>query len=382
MIIVLFLGWGILYADRTTLYPLLPVVAQSLGITSAQAGTLSSMYFLFYVLLQIPSGVAADRWGAKRVLMVMYALLGIGVLGTGLFGGAFSLLLLFSALHGFGAGAYYPCCYGTLLATVPHEKRGVSSGFIGMGMALGILGGMAASGPLYTLFDSYRTPFVILAVPTFLMIPLFQRAIPETRTANAPSWNTYLSLFRDWDLWKINGAMFCSLYGFWVATTWGPTFLQAERGFSLTQSGLYTGLVALAALPAGVLWGKLSDRFGRKKLALFILSASAVALFLLTKAESASEVIAAFLFFGAFSNSAVSPVAVAWMGDIVTRKYPGSMNAAVGFFNGTIMSSAIVAPLLSGILRDMTGSLIPSILAACALLAGGTVLFLLTPERS
>lgn len=193
MIAALILGWAVLYADRTALYPLLSVIADTLGITSTQAGAITSAYFLFYVLLQIPSGLAADRWGAKRVLMSMFALSGLGILGFGLFGTSFSLLVFFSALHGLGAGAYYPCCFGTMLSTVPAEKRGISSGLIGMGMALGILGGMAVSGPLYQFFGNYRTPFLLLAVPTALMLPLFKKYLPDVKNESSPSLAVYKS---------------------------------------------------------------------------------------------------------------------------------------------------------------------------------------------
>jgi predicted MFS family arabinose efflux permease len=61
VILALILGWAVLYADRTALYPLLSVIADSLGISSASAGAITSAYFLLYVLPQIPSGFAADR---------------------------------------------------------------------------------------------------------------------------------------------------------------------------------------------------------------------------------------------------------------------------------------------------------------------------------
>ncbi len=379
MIPALILGWAVLYADRTALYPLLSVIAGDLGVSSVQAGAITSAYFFFYSLLQIPSGLAADRWGGKRVLIAMFALSALGLLGFGLMGSSLPLLLLFSAVHGFGAGAFYPCCFGTMLSAVPPRKRGLSSGLIGIGMALGILGGMATSGPLYHFFGNYRTPFVFLAVLTLIMLPVFVKFLPPGRAGGSPSLAAYKKLFCDKDIWKINLASFTSLYGFWTAATWGPTFLQAERGFSLSQSGLFTGLIALTALPGGVLWGRLSDRLGRKRMSLTVLPVSAAALFIITRAESPAAIIAALLFFGLFSNTAFTPISVAWIGDIVACRYPGSMGAAVGFFNGLIMSSAVAAPLVSGFLRDVTGSLAPAILAGALLMAGGSVLIAFTP---
>ncbi len=87
------------------------------------------------------------------------------------------------------------------------------------------------SGPLYEFFGHYRPPFLVLAVPTVLMLFAFIRFLPDTRkSSGSPSLSVYLRLFKDRDIWKIYMATFCSLYGFWAAATWGPTFLQAERG--------------------------------------------------------------------------------------------------------------------------------------------------------
>ncbi len=140
MIVVLILGWAVLYADRTALYPLLSVIAETLGISSAQAVPSPAHTSLLRPPAD-PQRTRRGQVGTKRVLLFMFALSARyqGSASSGTRSPAPS----FSALHGLGAGAYYPCCFGTILATVPPEKRGISSGFIGMGMALGILGGMA-----------------------------------------------------------------------------------------------------------------------------------------------------------------------------------------------------------------------------------------------
>ena len=57
-------------------------------------------------------------------------------------------------------------------------------------------------------------------------------------------------------------------------------------------------------------------------------------------------IIATLLAFGLFSNSAFTPVMVAWTGDLAGKRYPGSTGAAVGIYNCVIMTSAIIAPLV------------------------------------
>ena len=72
MLLVLIIGWAIIYADRTCLYPLLSVIGEQMNLTSAQTGALTSTYFLFYVALQIPSGIIGDRAGLRKVLIIMF----------------------------------------------------------------------------------------------------------------------------------------------------------------------------------------------------------------------------------------------------------------------------------------------------------------------
>ncbi len=372
-------GWAVIYADRTALYPLLTVIAADLGLSSTQAGMLTSVYFLLYVAMQIPAGMAGDRWGLKKVLLATYALAAVGILGLGLAGASYGMLFLFVAVHGLGAGAYYPAAYGTMLQVVAPEKRGQSAALIGMGMAVGLLGGLAMSGPVYDWLGSWRAPFLLLSVLTFLMLAYFRLAVPAVRSAGTPSWRDYRAILADRELWLINLVTFTALYGFWVAVTWGPTFLKLERGFSLGQAGLYTGLVALTALPAGLAWGRLSDRYGRKRIALLILPAAAVTLGALSQVASGPGIVATLLAFGLFSNSAFAPIMVAWTGDIVSRRYPELMGAAVGVFNCVSMAAAIVAPTVSGYLRDVTGSLVPAMLAGGVLMLAGTLLLCLLP---
>ena len=162
--------------------------------------------------MQIPAGLAGDRWGLKKVMMFMFVIAGFGMLGLGTLGNSYYLLLLFSALSGMGAGAYYPTCFvGTLFQVVSPSKRAFSAATIGIGMALGMLIGMTMSGPIYNSLGSYKAPFLILTIPTLLMVAIFHKMLPSIKDPNTPNLGDYLALFRDMDLWKINFATFTSL---------------------------------------------------------------------------------------------------------------------------------------------------------------------------
>lgn len=382
MLPALTLGWAVIYANRTCLYPLLSVIAADLSLSSTRAGTITSVYFILYVLMQIPAGILGDKWGLKNVLMTFFSISILGILGLGLFGASYNALLIFTALHGLGAGAFYPAAYGTLLQVVDESKRGFSSSVIGIGMALGLILGLAAAGPLYEMSGSYRIPFLVMALPSALALVYIYFTLPNVRGQSRITWSQYKTILSDKDLWLINLATFTVLYGFWVAMSWGPTYLKVERNFSLGQSGMYTGLVALSAIPAALLWGRLSDIWGRKKVALFLLPCGALSLYGLSLAQGRITIILGFLLYGMFCNSSFTPVMVAWTADLVNRRYPGCMGAAVGVFNCVIMFSAIVAPVVSGYLRDLTGSLLTAIHLGVVLMLGGVLLLFFLPGSS
>ena len=258
-------------------------------------------------------------------------------------------------------------------------RRAFSSALIGIGMAVGLLTGMTLGGTLYELFGSIRIPILVVALPSLLILFLFARYLPDTDGAPTPAWSQYQSILLDWDLWRINLTTFTALYGFWVAVTWGPTFLKVERGFSLGAAGFYTGLMAVSAIPASMFWGRLADRIGRKKVAAFVLPASALVLFLLSTLENHAVLIGLLVLFGMLSNTAFVPSMIAWSADIVEKRHPGLTGVSVGIFNGSIMFSAVVAPVVSGFLRDQTGSLGAAMTAAAFLMLAGTVLLLTIP---
>lgn len=382
MLILLATGWAVVYANRTVIFPLLSIIAAQFSLSSADAGLLTGVYFFAYLLLQIPAGMLGDRFGMKRVLLWTFALASVGSIGMGIFVGQYAAMLVFMALHGLGAGGFYPCSFGMLMQKTKPERRALSSAVLGIGMATGLLVGMTSGGALYEVFQDLRVPILAMAVPTILMWYLFFRYLPDTPGAPSPVWAQYRAILLDWDLWRINLTTFTALYGFWVAVTWGPTFLKVERGFSLGAAGFYTGLIAVSAIPAAIFWGRMADRMGRKKIAAFVLPASGIALLLLSTIEDHNTLIGVLILFGMLSNTAFVPSMLAWSADIVEKRHPGLTGASVGIFNCSIMSSAVVAPIVSGFLRDQTGSLGPAIIAAAVLMIAGTLLLLTIPAGS
>ncbi len=102
MVLSLSLGWAAIYASRSFLYPLFPIIAAHLGISSTQAGSLSGFYFILYVAFQIPAGLLMDRIGTKRCLIAGCLLSGLALFGIGFLGNSYGMLLFFLGVQGIG----------------------------------------------------------------------------------------------------------------------------------------------------------------------------------------------------------------------------------------------------------------------------------------
>ena len=63
---------------RNSVAVIAPELARTLTLSAADLGLLSSVYFFSFALMQLPVGVALDRFGPRRVLVVFAGLMALG----------------------------------------------------------------------------------------------------------------------------------------------------------------------------------------------------------------------------------------------------------------------------------------------------------------
>lgn len=106
-------------------------------------------------------------------------------------------------------------------------------------------------------------------------------------------------------------------------------------------------------------------------MALILYPLQAATIFALAYVKSVPVLIAALILYGLVGRTVSDTVIISWFGDHVSEKSLGSLGAAVGVFNLVGMSSAVLAPLVSGLVKDITGSLSGAFyLGAIIVLAG------------
>ncbi len=138
------------------------------------------------------------------------------------------------------------------------------------------------------------------------------------------------------------------------------------------------GAMALASVPAILLFGWLSDRTSRQVMLAVSYSSSAVALLLLTVVHGTWPVFGAMLFF--IGSEAGSSLNWALVGDLFGRARFATIR---GLLAPIYNAALLVTPVAVGWIYDTTGSYRPSLLAGSVLmlLAAFTFLQLKKPER-
>ena len=121
-----------------------PYLERDIGITAADLGLLTSAFFLFFALIQPLQGVALDRYGPRKVQIV---LLTVAALGSALFGFCTSLaeLVVARVLIGIGFAGGLMAAIKIFTLWYPPRQWGLVTGFH---MMAGGAGSMAATWPV------------------------------------------------------------------------------------------------------------------------------------------------------------------------------------------------------------------------------------------
>ncbi len=121
-----------------------PYLERDIGITAADLGLLTSAFFLFFALVQPLQGVALDRYGPRKVQVV---LLIVAAAGSALFGLCTSLpeLIVARVLIGVGFAGGLMAAIKVFTLWYPPRLWGLVTGFH---MMAGGVGSMAATWPV------------------------------------------------------------------------------------------------------------------------------------------------------------------------------------------------------------------------------------------
>ncbi|QFU81212.1 MFS transporter [Natronorubrum aibiense] len=330
------------------------------GTTASQLGTLHASFFLIYAVIQIPTGVLADRVGPRYVGSIGGVVLSLGAIGFAL---SESYLAAFAAraLIGLGSGVIFVSILRFCANWYRADEFATMTGLTG---SIAGLGAILATTPLAVTVDRIGWRPTILglglvgigaAASVFVLARQSPAAaglepiagVPEQPAVTLAELGGHLrSLARDVDQWLLsavffagNGAML-TLVGLW-----GVPYIVVVYDFDVTTASYFTLLASIGVLVGPMTIGWLSDRLERRLLpmtagiGLFAVALGTIPVF---GRPPVAVVAVAYLACGFLFGAAMLSLSV------VKERYPagasGVATATVntaGFVGGTILPTVM-----------------------------------------
>jgi MFS family permease len=337
------------YALRSAPSVMMPQLTEAFGVTALGVSAIVGMFYYGYSPFSLVAGAAIDRFGAKRIIPIGAALVGVGAL---LFGtGNVAAANVGRFVQGAG-GAF--ALIGAVYLVTKNFPASLAASFIGATQMFGMGGGSAGQflvGPMikgglaWGQFWVYAGLLgLVLSASLFVLLP--NEVKPKT-AANG-GWASVVGSLKTVFLnpqsilcGLISGLLFIPTTIFGM--TWGVRFLQEARGRE------YEAAVTLAAtLPLGwmigcPLLGFISDRLGRRKPV--ILGGAAVMLAMMAWILFGNSAIlrghAVGIIMGIASGAAMLPYSV--IKEANPPELGGSATGVINFLNFTF--SALLGPV-------------------------------------
>ena len=266
--------------------PLIPSLAESLHAKITELGFLIPAYTIPYGLSTLLYGPISDRFGRKRLLLILYALLALSSLLVPLCRTVNQLVLL-RIFAGLATGGIVPVSVSLIGDTFPYEQRGKPIGLLFGAMAGGMTFG-ASLGIFFNPILGWRNEYLIaglislaLAGWAFATHRAFPAEIEKTplKAAKIVS-NAGLLLGSDrgrclYSYIFVNGMFHSGVF------SWLGYYFKTVHGLQDQQTGLALLGYGVPGMLLGVTIGRWAGRRGRQRIIPFGLQVGASSVLIL-----------------------------------------------------------------------------------------------------
>jgi MFS family permease len=264
------------YALRSAPSVMMPQLTEAFGVNALGVSAIVGMFYYGYSPFSLVAGTSMDRFGAKRIIPIGAAVVGVGAL---LFGtGNVTLANIGRFLQGAG-GAF--ALIGAVYLITKNFPASVAASLIGVTQMFGMAGGSAGQflvGPIIKGGLSWDRFWIYagslgLVISGVLLI-LLPKETPKRTTSGSGAFATLLrSLGR---VFRNPQSILCGFISglLFIPTTilgmtWGVRFLQEARGREFEAAVTLAATVPLGWMIGCPLLGFISDRLGRRKPVIF-----------------------------------------------------------------------------------------------------------------
>jgi SHS family lactate transporter-like MFS transporter len=261
-----FLGWTFDAFDFFVLTFVLAPIAREFGKTlPAMALTITASLATRWIGA-IVFGLLADRYGRRIPLVVNILYYSVIEVLSGL-APSYRIFFFLRLLYGIGMGGEWGVGASLTMESIPAKWRGLVSGLLQEGYALGFL---LAAGVYRFVYPhwGWRPLFFVGGLPALLT--LFVRARvkePEAWHRSRTDWTSYRrAIFGNWRRFAYLVVLMAMMNFISHGTQdMYPTYLQQQHGFSPQRTSDIAAFAMIGAITGGLAFGYFSDRRGRRK---------------------------------------------------------------------------------------------------------------------
>jgi MFS family permease len=370
-------GYGILLPEM--------IAKNSLNLTKAEAGMITSAFFATYIIFASIAGIAMDKFGGRKVITIFCVFLGSGTIMMGVATSLVTASIAYAIVGVGAAGCWVPVT--TIVSKWFSNRRiGIALGILSTGYALGygILGLIL---PSLVKNIGWRSCWYILGSLALCLV-IINGLLLRDPSKNKISENLdgelkkgrwrenqkplfrYKKILKSSIFWLIAISYFLVTVAANVMMVFAVTYVKDELGIAYTTAGIVASLVAFSGIPSGPAIGMLSDRVGRKNVLMlcnFIIAIS-VLMFVLVDHIIWALMLCSVFFGAAFAGERALYAACA--PDYFSGNISGTVMGLWTIFFG---AGAIFSSIFSGYIADLTNSFFwsfisCSIFAICGLL--------------
>jgi MFS transporter, ACS family, glucarate transporter len=399
-LVVLALMYFLTYLDRVNVSTAAAGFSKDFDLSKTQIGLVFSAFAYPYLFIQIVGGFISDRFGARRTLIACGLIWAAATALTGLAAGLASMIIA-RVLLGIGEGATFPAATCAMSRWVVKEERGFAQGFT---HAAARIGNAAAPAVVVAIMASYgwRASFFVCALLSFAWVALWAVTFTEypkdhprasaLELSNLPPPRAAASKAVPWSrliarMAPVTIVYFCYGWTLWLYLSWIPQYFLHSQHLDLKQSALFASSVFFAGVIGDTLGGIVTDRLlkSSKRLdvarsymvcvCMFLTLVSLVPLMFTHSLGISLACLSAGFF---FAEMTIGPMWAIPMD--ISVEYSGT---ASGIMNTGSALAAIISPVVSGYLIDVSGNWQLPFLGSMLLMGLGLVLSLrMHPERS
>jgi MFS family permease len=346
---------GFVILGVSIISPVLPQYALSFSIPIALVGWAVAAFALARVVVDIPAGFLADRFGRKRNMILGLVLIILSSIAAGT-ANNYAWLILARIVGGIGSALYMT----SATTWVAHVSAGKSRGRY-MSLYTGLVFAGTAFGPTiggYTAAHfGLNAPFFAYAVFGFAgliaTLPLKETAASSHEARSEMHMKDVLSVFSNGPFMLVS----CSVLGLFflragVRSTLVPLYASLNLGLSEEKIGILLTVAAVATAISTFPSGWLSDKVGRKKPMMACLFLSGIAVLLIPSQGSLAGLMGILAFYGLATGLQGS--IAAWPADVAPK---GRLGTSMGVYRVMGDLGLFLGPITASYVADYTGDL-------------------------